>query len=1049
MTKIDQVVIHDFRAYKNTQTFSFDHADGVANLVVIYAPNGYGKTSFFDAVEWTFSDRIGRFEHLQGEINRREFAEGHQILLTNRKSFEEGRSGKVDIKLSDGRTLSRSVSPRRITGRTDWFYDYRDGFYDSDTVIEENIKTLNRTNILTQDQIDSFLRYKSPEAKFQALAEFWPQGDTAVRTYKNLDGYQRVLRNAKNDHLKRKNEVEEEIGKLLNTEQNVVKVNEAITALKTISILDFDIENVAHPVSEALYHSLKEAALSFIKKCDRIRETLEKDKGVLQELLGNFETFRITNSRVESLRGILKEYEQLAMLIASRNAAIIERRRVAQLLNEDTALLKSLQELEKNKSRYLENISANQSIQREIKILIIENAHDIEMTGTFDASFKNLERTLENWQITFTEITSKLNKFTETSNRYQLLNQQANEQNVTLKLELDLRLKTQKQLDELQQAKDDLTFIKLKVPNLDTNDLQIQKPDFKLLHETFQGIANKEQQLEKQLQSVKQAAQQIGSLNENLDRILLWSDNFITETGTSQCPVCTNSFENMDELLAKIREQKTTVLNLDREQREIERLENELIQTRQQKNEALNSLNYFLAQEIAAYDMTASQLRDQLTDIGRRIAEKEGVVNFLQKQMADIVAELTSGTQPSIDLTKNTFKEVELNLVEEKAELEQKIARITNLIGRKRSQLEVVLSRIAVNKNRQSTLENELKLNESDQIYKETLRLIQTLAIPFAEKLDDLTKHITAAIIAVADDQTIIDKQDELLKELQPQIQTATLKTTENELPGKTATTRLEIQDLNDNIADYSRKYGRLFNTEETITLIQITDKQSQNDKTLESLSKERVALDTLLVQIDLINENVFKAKLEEELSHLNILLPRIETAETRLLESQQAAVQYIDGEINRYFNKDVINQIYSRIEPHPDLNAIEFIPEITGKSLILDVKASGTEDKLNPVLYLSAGQLNVLSLSIFLAKVFETGNEEISTIFMDDPVQNLSDINVLSFIDLIRSMVVTHDKQIVISTHDEQFFKLVQNKMPASGFSSKFIEFENFGQIK
>lgn len=1048
MTKIDQVVINDFRAYKNTQTFTFDHQEGTANLIVIYAPNGYGKTSFFDAVEWTFSDRIGRFEHLQGEINRREFAEGHQILLTNRKSFEEGRIGKVNIKLTDGRLLSRTVSPRRITGRNDWFYDYRDGHFESEFVDENNIRTLHRTNILTQDQIDSFLRYKSPEAKFQALAEFWPQGDAAVRTYKNLDGYHRVLRNAKNENLQRKTDVEREIGKLLNTEQNVVNLNKGITDLKAISVLDFDIETVAHPVTEEVYQSLKEATLSFIKKCDRRKENFEKDNGVLQELLDDFPTYLSSNTRVETLRGQLKNYEQTATLFAGRNAITAERRRIAQLLNEDTLLLKNLQQLEKNKPYYLEVNATNQAIQRELKILIIENAYDIEMTGIMDASLKNLERTSEAWKSALHEIVGKLNSFTESINRHQLLGKQASEQNNLLNHEIGERAKLQLELDDILSIKNDLTAVRLKYLIVDETESKLKDAKLRELLDNFQKAERAVQQLEKELTEVQQEAQQIGSLNENLDRILLWSDSFITETGSSQCPVCTSSFQNMDELLAKVREQKRTVLSIEWQEREINRIDNELIQARQQKNDADNNFNNFLTAEIAACDLKASQLRDQLTNTGRKIAENEGITKYLQKQMQDILAQLNSSSQTSIELTRNSFNEIEANLIEEKTELEKKLVRLTGLITQKRLMLETAQSRIAVNKNRQSTLENDLQLNESDQIYLETVTLIKTLAIPFSEKLDDLGAHTTAAIIAVADEQSKINTLEEQLKELQQQIQIASLVISEEELPGKTTSLRTDIQDLNDIIADYRRKYGRLFDLN-TITQQEITDKQSQNEKILKSLSDGRAALDALLIQIDLINENIFKAKLEEELSHLKILIPEIEKAEERIQESQQASVQYIDGEINRYFNRDVINQIYSRIEPHPDLNAIEFIPEVTGNSLVLDVKATGTDDKVNPVLYLSAGQLNVLSLSIFLAKVFETANEEISTIFMDDPVQNLSDINVLSFIDLIRSMVVTYDKQIVISTHDEQFFKLVQNKMPASGFKSKFIEFENFGQLK
>ncbi|HHA1263282.1 TPA: hypothetical protein ACOELY_003440, partial [Enterobacter kobei] len=56
--------------------------------------------------------------------------------------------------------------------------------------------------------------------------------------------------------------------------------------------------------------------------------------------------------------------------------------------------------------------------------------------------------------------------------------------------------------------------------------------------------------------------------------------------------------------------------------------------------------------------------------------------------------------------------------------------------------------------------------------------------------------------------------------------------------------------------------------------------------------------------------------------------------------------------------------------------------------------------------------------------------------------------INILSTIDLLRSICVQFDKQIIISTHDENFFALLQRKIPAQIFGSKFLQLEKFGVV-
>jgi len=102
--------------------------------------------------------------------------------------------------------------------------------------------------------------------------------------------------------------------------------------------------------------------------------------------------------------------------------------------------------------------------------------------------------------------------------------------------------------------------------------------------------------------------------------------------------------------------------------------------------------------------------------------------------------------------------------------------------------------------------------------------------------------------------------------------------------------------------------------------------------------------------------------------------------------------------------------------------------------------------------LYFSTAQLNILSLSIFLAKALNTTDNEgksIDCIFIDDPIQSMDSINILSTIDLFRSIVTNMGKQIILSTHDESFQNLLKKKMPEKLFKSRFIEFETFGKLK
>jgi len=116
-----------------------------------------------------------------------------------------------------------------------------------------------------------------------------------------------------------------------------------------------------------------------------------------------------------------------------------------------------------------------------------------------------------------------------------------------------------------------------------------------------------------------------------------------------------------------------------------------------------------------------------------------------------------------------------------------------------------------------------------------------------------------------------------------------------------------------------------------------------------------------------------------------------------------------------------------------------------------LNVFVNDSSNHISPSLYYSTAQLNVLSLSIFLAKalnVKDSDGHDVDCIFIDDPIQSMDSINILATIDLLRSLVVNHNKQIILSTHDENFHSLLKKKIPTGYYGSKFIELETFGKV-
>ncbi|CAI8901895.1 AAA_23 domain-containing protein [Pseudomonas sp. IT-P253] len=95
---------------------------------------------------------------------------------------------------------------------------------------------------------------------------------------------------------------------------------------------------------------------------------------------------------------------------------------------------------------------------------------------------------------------------------------------------------------------------------------------------------------------------------------------------------------------------------------------------------------------------------------------------------------------------------------------------------------------------------------------------------------------------------------------------------------------------------------------------------------------------------------------------------------------------------------------------------------------------------KLHDVIFsMSSGQLSSLVLSFTLALNKRYAKNAIMLI--DDPVQTLDDINVAGFVDLLRNEF--SDRQIIISTHEDEMSAYMQYKFKKYGLDAEGIDFK------
>lgn len=141
---------------------------------------------------------------------------------------------------------------------------------------------------------------------------------------------------------------------------------------------------------------------------------------------------------------------------------------------------------------------------------------------------------------------------------------------------------------------------------------------------------------------------------------------------------------------------------------------------------------------------------------------------------------------------------------------------------------------------------------------------------------------------------------------------------------------------------------------------------------------------------------------------------------------------------------RPVIQDIYTRLDPHPSFTDLRFSVEVYREKGIARPQVRDPERELNadPLLVFSSSQANVVALSAFLALSWAAGEDAMPFLLLDDPLQSLDDINALGFADLCRHMRAR--RQLIVSTHDTRLAGLLARKLAprSDGQSTRFLRF-------
>lgn len=241
---------------------------------------------------------------------------------------------------------------------------------------------------------------------------------------------------------------------------------------------------------------------------------------------------------------------------------------------------------------------------------------------------------------------------------------------------------------------------------------------------------------------------------------------------------------------------------------------------------------------------------------------------------------------------------------------------------------------------------------------------------------------------------------------------------------------KIKLYKLNEAKNSYNEVFGYYDIYFKKDLLDYFTFKEIENQNHIELLQK-------ILPQIEIKN---FNFDIYKRIENIEKVIKENSDIKNSLFKKKkliEESLFLIDSEYGKeasdFLNsKDSDIQLYYKyLNPTPSkFNELNF--EIT-ENRKLEIKVSELKNKGrdsrkftgNAETVLSSGQLNVLALAIFIATNKAQTGMKFNFIAIDDPIQNMDDVNRFSICDVLSSI----NRQLIFSTHDQDFLNLFLKK--------------------
>ncbi|PFS74279.1 hypothetical protein COK56_25390 [Bacillus cereus] len=1037
--KIDKIDIEAFRAYKGLQTFDMKLNNEIADLIVIYAPNGFGKTTFFDAIEWGLTGKIQRITDNK-RVREVALSEKGYIL----KNYDSDlHNGRVKITFSDNEVLE--VKTLELNGSRKG--DYRPGknekFTSKLTTIDKD--TFIQKNLLTHDQIDKFLRFQTSKDRYDALKLFWDFNNDS-ETFINLVNLEKEIGNKKIELEEKIMDIKIFLKKFKISKDMKGKINEHIDAINKYLNKGSYLEKIDEK---------GENADEIIKKCLHIQsnnkqtlEELEARKNYLTYLIDNFEEEyqkkltkkeELSNGPLKSLMKIQEELDLVQQAEIKKRAIVKEIEGLNKDLYEIKFLIKYYEEHQNNlkKIKLLEDNSETfLSKRKDISTKFIEIKNQIYDTKK-ERDLTSIEREKQESKLSQCK---QLEEYWGTNNKIEAYKKLVHKVNQEM-------LEVQGEISKIEEEIDwKLNFIENGYSSVrDENILKNSPNKFIQINKDISDLNKEIKKLKQTIANKEQTLEGYKKLGTDISQLKKIGYDIVRSSRSSLCPLCNKDYKEFDKLIEIIDNTSNDLINIQDIKNEIEDCNLVLQDLKTKVINKESELNHFLKENIQLQREETEKLVEKKNEKFKHYSRLKEEYDFLENR-AKIEMKLLS----KLNLLAFPQNERKSELIQNIEILEGKIEELKNLDKRFENRIDKLRNTLNNTQKNLDLLEASFKQN---QLEKENIlnsekslkmnKILGKFNIDHLNQVDIISSNLKNSIYVLKRKLVEFEENIELTVNTIGDI-------TKEELESKINNIVNKIEDQTKGIKAYEAILIQCFGTKD-VELQQIQHSIAINKNQIEEYKIQYRATIEVINTLDAFFNNSIKKEKENEEKRLIIESRYILKVYDELVKTKITSYNFIKEKIIEVLNLDTINKIYQMIEPHPKFKSVGFkLDETLKDGLGLNIVCNKDNDEKGavPTLYLSSAQINILSLSIFLANAMRN-KSGINVILMDDPIQHLDGLNILSFIDLIRMICFMHGIQMIISTHDERFFKLIQKKIDSKYFNAKYITLTSSGVVK